>query len=61
MAKHKSHHGQLIKNAVDAIDAVFGDKGVTPERTMADLRDLAEEIDLKINCLKNDLKKLGRL
>ena len=54
-------HRKLCEIAEEAIDDVFSDRSVTPEKTMDSLEDLSAMIDLKIECIKSDLRKKGLL
>lgn len=47
-------HELLVERAKKAIDAVFGDTSVAPSTTKESLEELADEISLRLDCLKED-------
>lgn len=53
-------HEKKVKAAENAIDSVFSDTSVGQEKTYEDLLDLKEVIDLKLVCLRSDLRRKER-
>lgn len=53
-------HEKLVEAAREAIEKVFSDTSVSPEKTDESLRELAEEIDFKLNAIRADRKRAGR-
>ena len=47
------NHMQLMENAKIAIDKVFGDHSVPPSDTRESLQELMEEIEMKLETLKD--------
>jgi hypothetical protein len=52
-----SNHKKLCEAAEKAIDEVFSDDGVSLEQTLSAMNELAAAIDIKIDCLKADIKR----
>jgi hypothetical protein len=57
MATTKRTRNRLTELAEEAIDEVFSDTTVSPERTMEALQSLQGLIELKIGALKVDKKR----
>lgn len=47
---------RLLKEALDAINKVFSDTSVSQETTMDTLRELRDDIEMKMECIRVDLK-----
>jgi DeoR/GlpR family transcriptional regulator of sugar metabolism len=54
---HVTRHEKLIQAAKDAIDAVFSDTSVSQRQTLEDLGELADELEIKQECIRNDIKE----
>ena len=54
-----NRHAALIQAALTAINNVFSDTTVTQGTTIEDLRELKTEIEMKIECIKADIKRVG--
>jgi hypothetical protein len=51
-----SHHRTLIEKAIEAIDAVFSDKSVSPATTLESMEQIAEAVSENIDVLKSTLE-----
>ena len=51
-------HNEKVKAALNAIDAVFGDMGVSQEQTLESLGTLLDEIEMKIEAIQCDIDDL---
>lgn len=49
-----------LNRAKEAIDAVFSDTSKPAEKTLEDLQDLRDEIEIKIGCIETDLRRARR-
>ena len=52
-----SRHEKLMEHAEDAINELFGDQSVPADVTLDDMEELASDIDIKIQALKEQLEK----
>jgi hypothetical protein len=52
-------HDNLVKLAEQAIDEVFGDTSVPQRDTLASLHSLKDLIEMKMECIKGDLRRGG--
>jgi uncharacterized protein Yka (UPF0111/DUF47 family) len=50
-------HERKVKAAEAAIEAVFSNTSVSQEETLQDLDDLADQIDMKRECIRRDLRR----
>jgi hypothetical protein len=50
-------HERLVIQATAAIAEVFSDVSVAPEETMDALIELRDDCDMKISCVKEDMKR----
>ena len=48
-------HDRLLKAAKEAIDRLFSDTSVSQETTMEDLRELRDDLDIRIEGLISDM------
>jgi hypothetical protein len=48
------HHLQLVSDAKRAIDRVFGDTSVDRGTTRASLKEIRDEVDVKLDSLDSD-------
>lgn len=46
-----------VNAAQEAIDRLFGETSVSPEETLEALEDLRDDIEAKIDAVKNDMHK----
>jgi hypothetical protein len=53
-----THHQRKVEAAENAITAVFEDTSVSQKTTLEDLRDLKDGIEIKIECIRYDLRKV---
>jgi len=45
-----------LAKTLAAIEELFSDTSVTQENTLEQLEEVRDDIDMKIECIKNDLK-----
>ena len=50
------HHLQLLEDAKVAIKRVFGDTSVSKGEIIDSLEELAEDLDNRIECLKDEMR-----
>ena len=48
-----------VQVALQAIDNIFGDTSVSPETTLDQLEEIQADLEMKVDCLKNDIRKKG--
>ena len=44
------------QEALNIINDIFGDTNVSPEQTLDELREIKEDVEMKILCLESDLQ-----
>jgi hypothetical protein len=51
---------QLLYQAAEAaIEKLFSDTSVSPEECLANLRGLKDDLEMKIDCVESDLRRLS--
>lgn len=62
--KEKGHttdkNEKLKSKAFKAINNLFCDTSVSKQKCIENLRELIEDIEIKIECVKEDIKRLGK-
>lgn len=52
---------RLLKAALNAIERLFSDTSVSQEKTLESLDELRDDINVKMECIKTDLKRGNRV
>ena len=57
---YRKAHERLVRTALHAIEEVFSDTSVEQFDTRDSLESLAADIDMKLQCLREDLRRNGQ-
>lgn len=57
MNKATSSHQRKVKAALDAIETVFADTSISQLATISSLREIRDDVEMKIEAIEADIKR----